>query len=133
VRSGIKHVQRLALTTITEIEVRSAAPADSPGYVLKGGREYTAPPGDVVVIRRRSGESMVLPVVDPQGFAETPCPRQASELERAFAHQHMNSCQIPLILATPALGSRLVVQATAVILPKYGRDHKLVSRRFDAD
>jgi hypothetical protein len=72
VRPGVKskYVQRLALATVSEIEVRQATPADSPWYVLEDGSEYAVPPGEVLVIHRRSGKSVVMPVFDPRGFAE---------------------------------------------------------------
>lgn len=72
VRPGIKHkyVRRLVLNTISDIEVRPSTPADSPWFALEGGRQYAVPPGEVLVIRRRSGGNVVLPVFDARGFAE---------------------------------------------------------------
>jgi hypothetical protein len=99
VRPGIKskYVQRLALATVSEIEVRQATPADSPWYVLEDGREYTAPPGEVVVIHRRSGKSVVLPVFDPRGFAEV----LRTRVRRARRDDGSTRTQPPRTSATP--------------------------------
>jgi hypothetical protein len=64
-----KFVGRIAFVDVVDVGTRRTTPQDGPWFGADGGRMFWPPSGEVVVIKHRRG-TQLLPLYEPEGFAD---------------------------------------------------------------